>query len=235
MPSNATGWLNKRFGGAGAGGVIGAFTTQQQLMQTHFDAQLGTIANAVTRRVVKKGIYRVGKLMWAASSPVHANGARFAGWSKTSRSTGSEQNLQMNCWEGVLYLAYQCDAMTKAKCVNFYQSPVAADTKLRSLFGTAAVYNPPAAVPNPGDLLTFEDHANNLVNHVAIYVGIYLGAHYALHNLSYNGVTTGLQMGGGFHFEDMASLIGRYGGVTVRYTQPFWEAGSPTNAYYAAL
>ena len=234
MPNNATGWLSSRFGG-GAGGVIATFTTQQQLMQTHFDGLLATIGNAVTRRVVKKGIYRVGKLLWAASSPVHVNGARFAGWSKTSRSTGSEQNLIMNCWEGVLYLSYQCDAISKAKCVNFYQSAVAPDTKLRSLFGTAAVYNPPAAVPNLGDLLTFEDHSNNLVNHVAIYVGVHLGTHYVLHNLSYNGVTTGLQMGGGFHFESMPSVTGRYGGVTVRYTQPFWVATSPTHAYYAAL
>jgi hypothetical protein len=234
MPNNATGWLGSRFGGA-TPGPIQNFTTAQQALQAHFAGLLPNIANAVTRRVVKKGIYRVGKLLWAASTPVHANGARFGTWSKTKRSTNSEQNIQMNCWEGVLYLAYQCDAITKAACVNFYQSATASDTKLRNLFGTAAVYNPPAATPNMGDLLTFED-ANHVVNHVAIYVGVSAGTHYALHNLSYNGVTTGLQMGGGFHFEDMASLVGRYGGnVTVYYTTPFWVAGSPTHAYYSAL
>lgn len=242
MPSTASGWLDNRFGGGNAaGGVgplgpIGHFIRQQQLMQTHFAGQLNNIANAVTRRIVKKGIWRVGKLMWAASTPVHNNGARFAGWTKTKRSTNSEQNLVMNCWEGVLYLAYQCDAITRAQCVNFYQRATASDTKLRSLFGTASVYNPAAgAIPNMGDLLSFEDHNGHVINHVAIYLGNYQGQPYALHNLSYNGVTTGLQMGGGFHFEDMAGLLQRYGGVTVYYTTPFWVAGSPTAAYAAGL
>lgn len=166
---------------------------------------------------------------------MHANGARFGGWTKTKRTTNSEQNLIMNCWEGVLYLAYQCDAITRAQCINFYQSPAASDVKLRSLFGTATVYNPPLAVPLMGDLLTFEDHNNNNINHVAIYLGDYDGQPYVLHNLSYNGVTTGLQMGGGFHFEDMAGLIQRYAGVTVYFTTPFWVAGSPTQAYATAL
>lgn len=234
MPNTATGWIGNRFGG-GTPGPIQNFMNNQQTLQTHFAGLLPNIANAVTRRVVKKGIYRVGKLNWAASTPVHANGARFGTWSKTKRTTNAEQNVQMNCWEGVLYLAYQCDAIAKAACLRFYQSATASDTKLRSLFGTAAVYNPPAATPNLGDLLSFEN-GNGIINHVATYVGVYAGTHYVLHNLSYNGVTTGLQMGGSFHFEDMPGLVQRYGGnVTVYYTTPFWVVGSPTHAYYLTL
>lgn len=236
MPNTANGWLTARFGGGGV--ATTNFTNAQQAMQTHFAGMLNTIGNAVTRRVVKKGIYRVGKLMWASSTPVHGNAARFGTWSKTKRSTNAEQNLIMNCWEGVLYLAYQCNAISKAECTRFYQSATASDTKLRSLFGTAAQYNPPAATPNMGDLLAFEDTRNgaNVINHVAIYAGVYQGQHYVLHNLSYNGVTTGVQMGGGFHFENMPGLQQRYGGnVTVYYTRPFWEGAAPTHAYAAAL
>lgn len=70
---------------------------------------------------------------------MHGNAARSGTWWKTKRSTGSEQNLVMSCWEGVLYLAYQCDAIGKADCTRFYQSATASDTKLRSLSGTAAL------------------------------------------------------------------------------------------------
>ncbi len=243
MPDDAAGWFGRRFGGPGtAGGAINTFTTTQDTLQTHFDTQLATIGNAVTRRVMKKGIWRVGKLLWAASSPVPTNAPRFNHWCKTTRTTKSEQNLQMNCWEAVLYLAYQSDAITKAKCVNFYANgnganPAVNDANLRSLFGTAAVFNPPAATPNMGDILTFEDTGNgNVVNHVALYAGVHTGTHYVLHNLSYHAATTGLQMGGGFHFEDIASLNMRYNNnLTIYYTQPFWVATSPTNGYAAGL
>jgi hypothetical protein len=236
MPSTATGWLNARFGG---GPVATAFTTQQTNLQNHFAGQLATIGNAVTRRVMKKGIWRVGKLLWAASLPVHGNATRFTMWTKTKRSTSSEQNLVMNCWEGVLYLAYQCDAISKQKCVTFYQLPTANDLKLRALFGTAAVLNVGGgAIPNMGDILTFEDTNNGgaVVNHIALYAGVFGGTHYVLHNLSYHAHTTGLQMGGGFHFEDLASLNIRYNNnLTIYYTRPFWEAGAPTHRYYSLL
>lgn len=235
MTTGANGWLGKKFGGVASPRVTG-FTQRQRTLQSHFEPLTAGIADAVTQRVVKKGIARVGKLLWAASTPVHGNAARFGNWSKTSRTTNSEANLQMNCWEAVLYLAYQCDAISKAECTRYYQSATASDTKLRSLFGTAAVYNPPGATPNMGDLLTFEN-GNNVVDHVAIYVGVYNGQHYVLHNLAFNGVTTGIQMGGSFHFEDMYGIVQfRYNNnVTVYYTRPFWEAVSPTHAYAVTL
>lgn len=235
MTTGATGWLGQKFGAASTP-TITAFAQRQQALQDYFEAHTVGLANAVTERVVKKGIARVGKLLWASSTPVHANAARFGNWSKTSRRTNSELNLQMNCWEGVLYLAYQCDAITKVECTRYYQSATASDTKLRSLFGTAAVYNPPGATPNVGDLLTFENN-HNAIDHVAIYVGFYNSHHYVLHNLAFNGVTSGLHMGGAFHFEDIYGIVQfRYhGNVTIYYTRPFWEPASPTHAYAAAL
>jgi hypothetical protein len=238
MPSTATGWLNSRFGGAG-GGVVSAFTGQQSVLQNHFAGQLATIGNADTRRVMKKGIWRVGKLLWAASMPTAPNGAKFAGWTKTKRSTGNEQNLQMNCWEAVMYLAFQCGLMSQQKCVNFYQLATANDVKLRALFGTATQVNVGGgAVPNMGDVLTFVDTNVNPapLNHVALYAGTFGGQHYVLHNLSYHGHTTGLQMGGGFHFESFTSVEMRYGGnVTIYYNTPFWQAGAPTHLYFSWL
>lgn len=236
MPDNVTGWLQNRYG-AGQSVPINTFITSQQAIQKHFAARLPNIANAVTRRVVKKGIWRVGKLQWDQSEPISDNAARFAAWTKTKRTTAAEQNLAMNCWEGVLYLAFQADAITRAKCMSFYRKNEASDSKIRRLFGTAAVYSPPLATPNMGDLLGFEENSSNVVNHVAIYLGLYNNQHYMLHNLSYDGTTTQLHAGSGFHFEAVSVRQMRYGvaGGTLYFTTPFWVANSPTHAYAAAL
>jgi hypothetical protein len=74
MPSTAHGWLNARFPQAQ---VAKPFILSQSQLQTYFAGQLGTIGNVLTRRVVKKGIWRVGRLLRVASMPVAQNGARF--------------------------------------------------------------------------------------------------------------------------------------------------------------
>lgn len=235
MPGNARGWLVNRFGN---GGVAAPFIGNQETLQNHFNTQLHNVPDAVSRRIFKKGIWRVGKLLWAASTPIAANANRFAGWNRTKRTTNAEQNRQMNCWEGVLYLAYQCDAMSVAKCTNFYTSATTPDIKLRALFGVHQLLNIPAGnIPNVGDVLSFEDVANgNVINHIALYAGSFGGQHYIFHNLSYHGHTTGLAMGGGFHFESLTSVRLRYhNNVNIYFNQPFWEVGAPTYAYFNAL
>lgn len=240
MTSTAQGWLDSKFGPSPLGprplGAISSFKVDQQALQSHFAAGLPGIGNALTQRVTKKGLYRVGKLFWAASTPVTVNAPRFGTWTKTSRRTNSELNLQMNCWEGILYLAFQCDILTAAQCTNFYQDPTLADTKLRNLFGVGALVGGGAG-PQIGDLLTYEDIAAGVINHVAIYIGQSGGRDFVLHNLSYNAITTGLHGGGSFHFESMDSVEQRYGvgNVNVYYNTPFWEAGAGTHAYYTTL
>ena len=231
MSGNATGWFLESFGSNA--GAFGALAQVQQTLQNHFAAQLPAIQDRVTRRVVKKGIYRVGKMFWGTGVTNNSTAWKFAKWTKTRRTSPEEVGRTMNCWEVVLYLAYQSDLFSQAGLVRYYQAPPEdGDQKLRSLFGTQQVYGPMLHTPRMGDLLTFVNLAGGKLDHVGIYVGVYNGDHYLLHNLKFNPNT---QVGtyGCLHFEKMNDIVGRYvNGVTVYYNQPFWEKGAPSNTYY---
>jgi len=230
--NNATNWLESRFAK-----TQGANTQNQGLLQGLADNAKNQIANAQTQRVFKKMIWRVGKLLWQASEIKNGHPVTLPHWKKTSRRTSSEELLSMNCWEAVLYMAYQCDIMTVGKIQNFENSVGGQDQKIRSLFGDAAAYNGHNA--NIGDILSFENQAKGEIDHIAIYAGNLNGFDYLIHNLAWNAHVTGILMGGCIHFETVQNTIDLYQGenttANVFVTQPFWEAGSPTFNYFSQL
>ncbi|MBX3259234.1 MAG: hypothetical protein KF782_06040 [Labilithrix sp.] len=230
-------WLNQRFNN---GQPVEAL--RQATLQTHFIGQLGTVGNATTRRLLKKMYWRVGKLYWRACAELAARQAPHSiqQWRKTNRSTAAEEYLQMNCWEAVLYLAYQCGALSTNKIRRLYTNQGHHAAKLTQLFGTHRdlANPPPAHPPAPGDVLSFFNVNRGEIDHVAIFVGNdAAGTPHLIHNLQWNANTTGIQMGGCIHFETVANTMGLYQAnpVTCFYTAPFWQPGSPTHGYAHAL
>lgn len=231
-----SGWLAEKglVAAPGGAGPIAAFGAAQDALQAHFQGQLATIANPHTRRVMSKMLGRCGKLVWAASMSSPGNLHRFNGWSMTTRRSSGENTKILNCWEGVLYAAYQAEQITVAKCRALYNAYNAADQSqnIRDLFGVANAWGGGGA-PQMGDVMTFGPAANN-INHVAFYAGLHGGQHYVLHQLSCNAATTGI-LTGCIHFEPILDYLARPGAGNAWFNTPFWEAGAPTHAYYAAL
>ena len=230
---NATAWLGSRFPSDNQAPVI----ANQANYQTAADLVKNQIANAQTKRIYKKFIWRTGKLFWQNSGVGANNPASINLWNKTSRRTSKEEFLAMNCWESVLYMAYQCDVMSKGKIRNWENGVGTADQKMRGLFGTATAYNGHNA--NPGDILTFVNAGKGEIDHVAIYAGNLLGQQVLIHNLAWNVSATGIHGGGCIHFETVANTVAAYQGynttATVYVNQPFWEAGAPTFNYFTQL
>ncbi|HTW27064.1 MAG TPA: hypothetical protein VME92_08060 [Acetobacteraceae bacterium] len=237
MPTTVRSWLGDSLPPIGS-----VWLSTQEVLQAHFLSQQHLVQHPVTRRVYKKLAARVGKLFWGQSEPAPAKASKFSLWSKTKRSSDSERTLNMNCWEAVLYGLYQADGVDAPTLARYYNRKPATtaqdyDAKQRPLFGTQTVLGNGAG-PQPGDILTFEDSRNGMLNHMGMYAGQYAGTQYILHLLSLDQASTHMSGFGVLHFEPVSTTLARYagtGGCTAYYTEPFWEPNSPTNAYFTQL
>jgi hypothetical protein len=212
---------------------IGNFFQLQQAVQTDFLNRINTVGDATTRSVLEHALHRVGKLRWAATNPDIASSHKFKYW--TQHDPDDVENLQMNCWEGTLYCAFQAGAITKEKCIELYrrydQGDKAAITKL---FGKQQAFTNDCPKMR-GDILTW-DPGGGEINHVAIYAGLYQNEFYAWHVLALNSGHRNYQGGGLAHLERVDYISAMYlGGCNVYITTPFWDPTSPTHTFYQGL
>ena len=80
---------------------VGQFFQLQNEIQADFKGRTADIPDPTTRSVMEHALGRVGKLAWAANAPSVNAANKFKSW--TRRDPDATENLQMNCWEGVLY------------------------------------------------------------------------------------------------------------------------------------
>lgn len=212
------------------------FLTRQDRLTDHFLRNLvPSIPDPGTKAVVRTYIERCGNLFWEATEPNRQNALKFAGWGKVL-GTAYDQT-HMNCWEGVLYAAYQADRMTTAQCTAFYNDydSERRDRHLLALFGRADPFAQRGVAP--GDILVWIE--KGFANHVAMYIGLDGETPYVLHNLAFSAAATGIIGLGAIHFETFDNVCNLYvqngSSATCYMTTPFWERGAPTNAYFRGL
>jgi hypothetical protein len=231
MPT-ADHWINLRFNNR-----QGAQATRQANLQAHFLGQLGGVGNPTTMAFLTAMFDRVGKLLWRSCLELSSNSApaTIGQWRKTNAGDGAEEILQMNCWEAVLYIAFQVDALKKSHIKSLYKSKKAHHAaKITRTFGAHKQIGD--GTPNAGDILTFYNHGKGEIDHVAVYAGVHNHTEYLIHNLAWCSQVTHIDGQGCIHFESVQHTIdnytwSKYGDVTCFYTAPFWAPGSPTYGY----
>jgi hypothetical protein len=209
----------------------------QRDRQAEFRNQVAQVNDVTTREVYRQMVERCGKLNWVATNPDSDNATKFQIW--VQNNANSSENLDMNCWEGVLYCAFQAGAISLAKCRALYNqyNPQDRYENTRNLFGNDRAFA--GAVKERGDILTW-GMDRNTINHVGIYLGTMNenGAvdDYVGHLLSFNPRSTGIvHQVGRVHIEKVAVITGNLPGYQCYITRPFWINGSPTNGYFQGL
>ncbi|HEX4329587.1 MAG TPA: hypothetical protein VH105_22560 [Burkholderiales bacterium] len=217
---------------------IQQFYEIQTARQAHFLPQAAQVANAMTRDIYAQMVGRCGKLNWVATNPDPSNASKFQIW--VQNGVNASENLDMNCWESVLYCAFQAGVMTAAQCTRLYGNYNPADRyeNTRNIYGRDRPFA--AAVKERGDILTW-GMSPDRIDHMGLYLGTMPDANgtvedYVGHLLSFNPVSTGIHhMVGRIHIEKVSVITANLPGYLNFITQPFWVAGSPTNAYFQAL
>lgn len=210
----------------------------QNARQAHFLQQVGQVANLQTREVYRQLVSRSGKLNWVATNPDLDNASKFQVWVRNN--VDASENLDMNCWEAVLYCAFQANLMTPAQCRSLYANynPNNRYENTRRLYGNDQPWA--TAAKNRGDILTWGLTRDNL-DHMGMYLGTMADGngqvdHYVGHLLSFNPVSTGvIHQVGRVHIEKVSVITANLPNYLCFVTEPFWVAGAPTNAYFQGL
>ena len=113
---------------------------------------------------VLEALNRTGPIRWQApKTSAKEEKADIQAWKKTSLEAG---NLIMNCWNAVIYSAFQAGTMSLSDCVS-KSIPLHAYKK-RSASALKSALGNARSQPLMGDLAVW--HSNKIV-HVAIYLG----------------------------------------------------------------
>ena len=210
----------------------------QSARQAHFLPQAAQVGDAMTRAIYTQMVSRCGKLNWVATNPDPSNASKFQIWVKNG--VDASENLDMNCWESVLYCAFQADVMTAAQCRRLYDNynPNDRYENTRNFYGRDRAFA--GAVKQRGDILTW-GMTPDRIDHMGLYLGTMADNNgvvedYVGHLLSFNPVSTGIaHQVGRIHIEKVSVITANVPGYQSFITEPFWVAGSPTNAYFQGL
>ncbi len=139
--------------------------------------------NGDTKRhaVCREALKRMGNCKWTPPNYGNLNS-----W---QRDDGLGRDFQeMNCWEGVFYLAFQAGIYDKKELVDYYNSGDKNDTSWNLLTGQTSLGDTMSAgeieIPMVGDLVIWPGTkgGKNIIIHVGIYMGMEQGQQFFWQN-----------------------------------------------------
>ncbi len=176
------------------------YLSTQDDLQDYFGARL--MGDDSTRgRVCQQAVLRMGNIKWEGPSPTAT--PPYSKWQKNNGLTN--ERPQMNCWEGILYLAYQAGIYKKFDLYNYFINDKkggmrqVGHTAFNLLAGIKSVGNvgtPSTSSkgklttnPSPGDLVIWsamlpETMSSNVIGigHIALYLGDASNKKWVWHN-----------------------------------------------------